>query len=48
LLKLFYDKTKTPVLLNTSFNLNGYPIVETYEDALFTCKESNIRYLYTP
>jgi len=37
-----------PLLLNTSFNLNGYPIVETYEDAVFTCTESKIKYLYTP
>ena len=48
LIKLFYDKTKVPLLLNTSFNLNGYPIVETYEDAVFTCTESKIKYLYTP
>jgi len=48
LIKLFYDKTNVPLLLNTSFNLNGYPIVETYEDAVMTCKESKIKYLYTP
>tara|TARA_R110000803_G_scaffold204717_1_gene270945 strand:- start:2256 stop:2798 length:543 start_codon:yes stop_codon:yes gene_type:complete len=48
LIKLFYDKTNVPLLLNTSFNLNGYPIVETYADAVMTCQESKIKYLYTP
>jgi len=48
LIKLFYDKTGVPLLLNTSFNLKGYPIVETFDDALLTLQNSAIDYLYTP
>jgi carbamoyltransferase len=36
LLQKFKDKTNVPVLLNTSFNDNGEPIVETPEDALMS------------
>mgnify|MGYP003644541618 CR=1 FL=1 len=32
LLKAFYAKTKVPLLLNTSFNLAGFSIVESLED----------------
>ena len=48
LINLFYEKTGVPILLNTSFNLKGYPIVETFNDALLTLQNSNINYLYTP
>jgi carbamoyltransferase len=48
LINLFYEKTNVPILLNTSFNLKGYPIVETLDDALLTLQNSNINYLYTP
>ena len=34
LLKAFHRRTGIPVLLNTSFNLAGEPIVETPEDAI--------------
>jgi carbamoyltransferase len=34
LLMAFYRRTGIPVLLNTSFNLAGEPIVETPEDAI--------------
>jgi carbamoyltransferase len=34
LLTAFYQRTGLPVLLNTSFNLAGEPIVETPEDAI--------------
>jgi carbamoyltransferase len=34
LIKTFYNKFEVPVLLNTSFNDNGEPIVETPTDAL--------------
>jgi carbamoyltransferase len=48
LIKTFYLKTKIPMLLNTSFNLAGKPIVETFEDAILTLKQSQIEYLYLP
>nr|VFJ56529.1 MAG: carbamoyltransferase [Candidatus Kentron sp. DK] len=34
LLETYYRRTGIPIVLNTSFNLNGEPIVETPEDAL--------------
>ena len=48
LIKLFYDKTNVPILLNTSFNLKGYPLVENMEDALLTLQNSKLKYIYTP
>ena len=36
LINEFYNLTKVPVLLNTSFNLNGEPIVMTPSDAIRT------------
>ena len=48
LIKLFYDETKVPLLLNTSFNLMGYPIVESLDDAIWTLKNSKLKYLYAP
>jgi carbamoyltransferase len=44
----FYKKTGVPVLLNTSFNLAGFPIVETLEQAVDVCNNSEFKYLYTP
>ena len=44
----FYKKTEVPVLLNTSFNLAGFPIVETLEQAKYVCNVSEFKYLYTP
>jgi|TARA_R100000900_G_scaffold18900_1_gene15660 carbamoyltransferase len=32
LINVFYKKTNVPLLLNTSFNLAGYPIAESIED----------------
>ncbi|MFA6077249.1 MAG: carbamoyltransferase C-terminal domain-containing protein [Candidatus Paceibacterota bacterium] len=34
LIELFYKKTKVPVLINTSFNVAGEPIVESPKDAI--------------
>ena len=45
LIKDFYKITGVPVLINTSFNLKGQPIVETPRDALMTFFGSGIDYL---
>lgn len=37
-----------PVIGNTSFNLAGEPLVETFEDAIHTLEESLLEYLYLP
>lgn len=42
LINEFYMLTGVPVLLNTSFNINGEPIVETPEDALNSFMTTNI------
>lgn len=48
LIKAFKQKTKVPILLNTSFNLGGEPLVETFDDAIRTLNKSNINHLYLP
>lgn len=48
LLMAFYGLTGIPLLLNTSFNLAGQPLVETQEDALRTFLNSSLDYLYFP
>ena len=45
LLQSFFRRTSVPILLNTSFNVGGEPIVETPQDAFKTFKNSNIDYL---
>lgn len=42
LLEEFYTKTGRPILLNTSFNLKGEPIVNSSEDAYKTFMKSGI------
>jgi carbamoyltransferase len=44
----FYKKTGVPILLNTSFNLAKFPIVETLERAKYVCSVSDFNYLYLP
>ncbi len=46
LIKSFYEITKVPVLLNTSFNIKGQPIVNTPEQAIDTFLSTNIDVLY--
>tara|TARA_B100000519_G_C14089866_1_gene365773 strand:- start:137 stop:664 length:528 start_codon:yes stop_codon:yes gene_type:complete len=46
LIKAFYKKTSVPILLNTSLNLAGDPLVNTYEEALSTIKQAGIKHLY--
>lgn len=48
LIEQFYNLTGVPILLNTSFNLAGQPIVETLYDALLVLRKSQIEYLYLP
>lgn len=45
LLKRFYERTGVPILLNTSFNISGEPIVETPEDALWCLLYTNLDFL---
>lgn len=44
----FYNITGVPMVLNTSFNLAGDTLVQTLDDAIRTCTESGIKYLYLP
>ena len=45
ILNSFYSKTKCPILINTSFNVRGEPIVCTPYDALKCFMNTNIDYL---
>ena len=42
LLESFYDETGCPVLLNTSFNVKGQPIVNSPDDAIDCFLSTNI------
>ena len=42
----FYKKTGVPALLNTSFNLHGFPIVKSVNDALNVFKKSELEVLW--
>ena len=48
LIAAFYRETGVPMLLNTSFNLSGEPLVETPEQALRTLRESALDFIYFP
>ena len=48
IIESFYKITNVPMLLNTSFNSAGEPLIETPEDALNAFKKSNLKYLYFP
>jgi len=48
LISCFFEKTGVPMLMNTSFNLGGEPLVETFDHAIKTLKNSMIEYLYLP
>ena len=48
LINAFYNQTKVPMLLNTSFNLAGYPIVENIEFCKFTAEQSQFKNIYLP
>ena len=42
----FYKLTDVPMVFNTSFNLAGEPIVDSLDDALYTLRNSDMKYLY--
>ena len=42
LIESFFEETGCPVLLNTSFNVKGQPIVNTPEDAIKCFLSTNI------
>ena len=46
LLKKYKEKTGYGILLNTSFNLAGDPLVETPEDALYVLNNSNLHCIW--
>ena len=48
LISCFFKETGVPMLMNTSFNLGGEPLVETFDHAIYTLKNSMIEYLYLP
>ena len=48
LLNEFYKITNIPILLNTSFNVAGEPLVETVEDAIDTFNKTDIDILWFP
>jgi carbamoyltransferase len=41
----FEQLTGRAVVLNTSFNLHGYPLVNDSEDALFVFKNSGLEFM---
>ena len=48
LISAFKEVSGVPILFNTSFNLAGDPLVETFDDALNTLMRSDMKYLYLP
>lgn len=48
IIKNFFNITKIPLIGNTSFNLDGEPIVETIDDAIKTLTLSKVKFLYFP
>jgi carbamoyltransferase len=48
LISEFDNLTGVPMILNTSFNLAGDTLVQTMDDAIRTCLQSGIPYLYCP
>lgn len=48
LIECFYKQTNVPMVLNTSLNLAGYPIVENENFLKFTLDNSNFLHVYNP
>lgn len=45
ILQAFERKTKRAIILNTSFNLHGFPIVRTADDALHVFRQSGLEHM---
>ena len=43
ILECWYERTGCPILLNTSLNIRGKPMVDTWEDALDFQKEYSVK-----
>ena len=48
LIKEFYNETDVPLILNTSFNLAGMPMVSNLNSAFFTLNNSKLNFLCLP
>jgi carbamoyltransferase len=48
LINEFYKITNVPLLLNTSFNISGQPLVCSVQDAINTMFNNNFNYIYFP
>ena len=48
LLEVFYELTKVPMVLNTSFNLAGKPIVRDLKQAIEVLDNSFIEFMWLP
>lgn len=48
LIRAFQKETGVPVLLNTSFNVAGFPIVEDIDFAVWSCEQMSIDMIYAP
>ena len=48
LIKAWHEESGCPIVFNTSFNLGGEAMVETLEDAMDTCKNSMVNFIYVP
>jgi carbamoyltransferase len=48
LIEEFYKITNVPILLNTSLNLAGKPLVEDFDDLIEILQTSEINYGYLP
>jgi len=48
LIQYFYKLSGIPVLLNTSLNISGKPLVGTFDQAIEFFKNNNLNYLYFP
>ena len=46
LINEFYKLTGIPALLNTSFNLHGFPLSSNLSNIIYTFKNSGLKYLY--